>query len=306
MFNSLEEFDRPQEPIALTIGNFDGVHLGHQHVLKQLRETARKSKVHSAVITFSNPPSIVLHPEKPVLMLTSQKQKQHLIRNLGIEFIISLEFTKEFSQQSPETFLNRICDRVNLKHLVLGYDSRIGKGRAGDKQTVQNYASKHDMALDYVSPFLFDGLPVSSSRVRALIQKGDLAGAEKLLGRKYSQLLTPRTGRGLGRSIGYSTLNFDVHGICLPPIGVYSVLVKLGDHIYDSVANLGFAPTVRDDDFPQLEVHLLDETKDINHNEVEVIFHRRIREERKFETLEDLREQIGKDIETAKNQLKVL
>ena len=301
--SSLEQFGTTDQPVVLTIGNFDGIHLGHQYVLNQVRKTAQQTGAISAVLTFSNPPSTILYPDRPIQQLCSLEQKMTLLDQMGMDCVVLLEFTKEFSEQNPQEFLDKICQSISLSHLILGHDSRIGKDRQGDEKTVNEYGSSHDIAVEYLDKFLVEGSPVSSSKIRPLIQEGRLEEAAKLLGRQYSLMLHARSGKGLGKTIGYSTLNFDIHHFCLPPIGVYSVRLKIGDKMYDAIANLGYAPTVRHESFPQLEVHVLNEMPKHDDQLFEVIFHQWIREEKKFESLEALRKQISQDIEVAKQQL---
>jgi len=303
LFTSLDKFESTKMPIVLTLGNFDGVHLGHQHVLSQVTEIAEASDALSVVVTFLNPPSSVFTPEKPLQLICSCEQKLALIEEMGINRLILLPFTKEFSEQSAESFLREIKAHLPLSHFVLGYDSRIGKDRLGDEGMIRDLGKKLAFKVDYCEEVIIDGSSVSSSRIRHLIASGDLEETEKLLGRKLSYILRPQPGQGLGKTIGFSTLNFDVQDLCLPPLGVYSVWLKTKDGLYESIANLGYAPTVRHESRPQLEVHVIGKTFQSFEEKAEVIFHQWIRSEQKFDGIDSLREQIKKDILTAKQQL---
>jgi len=303
LFTSLEHFQRTPSSVVATIGNFDGVHLGHQYVLAETKEKAEQSDAFSCVLTFANPPSTIFTPKKPLEYICPIEQKLALIDQWGIDGIILLPFTKEFSKQSARDFLRRLCEHIPISHLVLGYDSRIGKDRMGDEKMVKNIAKDLNFNVDYCQEVLIDGTPVSSSRIRKEISSGELENTEKLLGRPLSYLLRPRAGQGIGKKIGYSTLNFDVQDLCLPPIGVYSVWLKTSGGLFPSIANLGYAPTVRHEQNPQLEVHVLTDSFETSDSKMEVIFHCWIRNEQKFDSLESLSKQIEKDIITAKRQL---
>ena len=304
LLTSLDSFTLTKQPIAATIGNFDGIHIGHQHVITQLKEVAKNLNGISVVITFSNSPSTVLSPEKPVQLICSIEQKLALLEQSGIDRVVLLPFTKEFSEQSAQQFLQKLMAHIPLSHLVLGYDTRIGKDRLGDEKAIRALAKQLRFQVDYCEAVLVDDSPVSSSRIRKSITGGNLESAEKLLGRKVSHILRTHPGQGLGKTIGFSTLNFDVEDLCLPPIGVYSVWLKTNEGIYKSVANLGYAPTVRHEKNPQLEVHVMEEDFHTPQEKMEVMFHRWIREEKKFDGIEALRKQISQDIQVAQQQLK--
>jgi len=304
LFTSLDQFPRNDAPVVATIGNFDGVHLGHQYVLAETKSQAERVNGFSCVITFSNPPSTVIAPHKPLQLILPVEQKVSLLAQWGVDGVMLLPFTKEFSEQSARQFLSRVCDSIPLSHLVLGYDSRIGKDRMGDEAMVRKIGEDLLFAVDYCHEVLINGVSVSSSRIRKAISSGRLKDAEELLGRPLSYLLSSRSGQGLGKKIGFSTLNFDVPDLCLPPTGVYSVWLKTKRGRLPGIANLGYAPTVRNDQDPQLEVHVLDETFECSDPQMEIIFHRWIRDEQKFDNLESLGNQIEKDIITAKQQLR--
>jgi riboflavin kinase / FMN adenylyltransferase len=305
MINSIEDFPDKETFAALTIGNFDGIHLGHQRVLKRLIDVAEKNDALSTVLTFSNHPSTVLKPNLHTRQLTTTNQRLDLLEEIDIDIVIFLEFTRDFSRQTAEEFLNKLANSMNLQYLVLGHDSKLGKDREGDEEIVRDYALKHGLSVEYLEPLHIGNKPVSSSAIRQAIEKGDFPKAEKLLGRKYSLKLPVKQGKGLGKQIGFSTANFDVHGLAIPPLGVYSVWLKENGKIHDSVANLGYAPTVKGTSFPELEVHVIDKKIDLGKGEAEIIFHRFIRHEKKFDSIDELKNQISSDIETAKSQLQV-
>ncbi len=304
VFKQIEDFPEKNKQAALTIGNFDGIHLGHQRVLHRLKEVAANNKAESIVLTFSNHPSTVLKPESPTPLLTSTNQKLELLEKTGLDTIILLEFTQAFSKQTAQEFLDKLRQSMNLRFLILGHDSTLGKNRKGDEEIVKGFAKSHGFFVEYLDELLVKGKPVSSSEIRRCIEEGNFSDAATFLGRKYSMKLPVQPGKGLGKQIGFSTANFNVRGLIIPPLGVYSVWLKTNGASYESVANLGFAPTVKGTSYPELEVHVIDKNVDLSDREVEIVFNQFIREEKKFESIDELKKQISLDIETAKSQLK--
>jgi len=299
LFNLTKNVDH-LKPAALTIGNFDGLHLGHQAVINRVKELAQKEQEHSIVLTFLNHPSEVLNPDKAVSKLCTQKHKIKLLDELGIDAVILLRFTQEFSRQTAEEFLKKIYERFPFKHLILGHDAVMGKDRQGNPEQIKKLAQSLNFQVQYISPYLIEGKPVSSSSIREALRTGNLQDVEKMLGRKYSIYSNVGTGKGKGRGLGFPTANIDTDSLCLPPLGVYAVSAKVDGKTFPGVANLGIAPTVRDDGKPILEVHLFDRSIDLYGKDVEVNFHGYIRPEKKFSDLTHLKERIGLDIEEAK------
>ena len=286
-----------EKPVCLTIGNFDGFHLGHQFVIDTLIREAKKNNALSAVITFDDHPSKVLRPQNKVLHLFTLPQKISLLDQAKVDILIILNFTQEFSQQAPEEFLDSLQNAIPFDTLVLGHDARIGKGREGNHAHIQAFA-KHFNILS-LEPYTLDHTIISSSLIRTLIQKGDLLQAAKFLGRPYSLQGTVIKGQGKGRIIGFPTANLAVEGLCLPPYGVYAVEVSCHGSSYKAIANLGIAPTVRQDLTPLLEIHLLGEQIDLYGKDITVRFKAFIRPEKRFASLEALKAQIHSDIQTA-------
>jgi len=293
--------DYQLDTAVVTIGNFDGVHLGHQKVLQQVTEKAKKHHRTSVAITFINHPSEVLHPEKPVCYLCTPEHKTQLLEQQGLNVLVQLFFTKEFSLQTAEAFLETIQSSIPFSHLILGHNASFGRNKQGTPEAIQDLAEAYNFEVEYVPPFTFEGSNVSSSKIRNYVLQGDLVQVEKLLGRPYSIYSTVIPGKGVGRQMGFPTANLNVAGLCLPPFGVYSVKVKIDEHTYDGIANLGIAPTIRNDKKPILEFHLFEETvQDIKGHYVEVALHHFIRPEQKFSSLIELQNQIKTDIEQAK------
>lgn len=305
IIRSLSESIILPNPVMLTVGVFDGVHLGHQKILNKLNSIAENENSQSAVLTFENHPSEVLRPDHPVPFILTLKHRIRLLEESGIDLLILLPFTKEFSKQSAEAFLHNVHSHIPFSHIVLGYDAVIGKDKSGNRETVLAIAKEMNCQAEYLDPYTFEGAIISSSRIRGLIQQGDFSKIKLLLGRKYSIYGPVVLGRTHGKNIGYRTANIDVSHLCLPPIGVYAVQVMYQNKVIDAVANLGMAPTMRDDNKILLEAHLFDWDQDLYGQCIEVVFCQYIRPERKFVDISQLREQIQRDISAAKQILSV-
>lgn len=299
LFETLEPFPSLSKPIVLTIGNFDGVHLGHQALLQRVIYKTKQCHGESAVITFNNHPTEVLKKETPPFLCTIP-HKRLLIEAMGIDNLFLIPFTLEFSYQTDREFIEKLAKMLPLKELVLGHDALIGKDRHGSKENVIKICRELNIGVEYLTPFAIDDRLISSTIIRQTIQKGDLQAAQKLLGRPYSVYGKIVKGLGLGKKLGYPTANIPVEGLCLPPYGIYAAFMRFEGRDYPGVISLGVAPTVRKDNKPVLEIHLFDQPPDISGKCVEIFFKRYLREERKFDTLEELSHQIALDVAQAK------
>lgn len=288
------------KPVFLTIGNFDGVHLGHRTILKSLQEGAALEQLHSCVITFSNHPSSVLRPNHPQALLTSKEHKLKLLKEIGIDHVLMLNFTLPFSQQSAEAFLTKIHALCPIRRLILGANAKLGNDRQGNTPLLQTLAQQKHFILEFLPLESTDEEPITSSRIREAVQCAELEKATKLLGRKYSIMGEVIHGQGEGHKLGYPTLNLSLSGLCHPPYGVCPVTVTHGKNTYQGVANVGIAPTMRQDHIPLLEVYLIDQNIDLYGQIVEVTFEDFFRPERAFGTKEELIAQIAQDVEQAK------
>ncbi len=286
IIDTLDSFPLSTAPITLTIGFFDGVHRGHQEVLRHA----------TVALTFPDHPAHLLRPQTHIPLINSPTYKAHLLGRYGIDTVLLLPFTTQLASQTPEEFLLNVRTHIPFSHLVLGHDAHLGRHRSGTPDVIRAIAKAHDFTVEYTPPFTLDGHPVSSSRVRTAIQSGDLATTEQLLGRPLSYESIVQHGEGLGNKLGYPTANLSVQGSCLPPNGVYAVTVRLRDHILPGIANLGVAPTLHTHRERLLEVHVFDLTKNLYGETVEVIIHSHIRPEKKFDSVDALRAQIAKDV----------
>ena len=282
---------------TITIGNFDGLHLGHKEVL----QAASQSGHPLLAITFSNHPSTVLHPKNPVPLILTRTHKTMLLEEAGIDVLLEIPFTKEFSLQSASEFLTSLHKKIPFKRLVLGHDATLGHDKQGDKKTICALAEDLAFEVAYVEEVMVEGNPLSSSRIRKLIQQGELKKASDLLGRPYSILGKVEHGIGLGGKLGAHTANLDVTNLATPPFGVWAIEARCGTDVFAAVANLGIAPTVRREEKVWLEVHVIDKNVQLEGKLLEVFFLRYMRPEKKFSSLDLLRAQIKDDIREARH-----
>ena len=289
---------------VVTIGNFDGVHLGHQAIITQLKKQAKKHQVPATVITFHPNPMEFFAGDKAPAKLTCFHDKMHLLEHYGVDRVVCIAFNHKLAELKPSEFIDQILlDGLHTKHLVIGDDFRFGKNRQGDFQLLQENGIQHGFEVEKTPTFLIDKQRVSSTSARQALAEPDLAKTQKLLGRTYHISGKVCHGDKRGRTIGFPTANIRLKRQIAPINGVYAVKITgLGETQY-GVANLGVRPTVGDNLY-LLETHLFDFTRDIYGKRINVHFEHFIRPEQKFDGLEKLVAQITQDTETAKNLLK--
>ena len=276
-------------PTIVTIGIFDGVHKGHQKILKKVLKEAKASRLKSVVVTFDPHPVKVLSLRAQIPLLMSLDHRIRLIKKMGVDYCLVKKFTKEFSKLSPEEFIKDILvDKLNLKALVTGENFLFGFKEKGCSKLLKKLSKIYDFKFYSIPPLKIGGEYISSTRIRKLIEKGRLGLAKKLLGRPVTILGTVVKGKSLGRELGFPTANIDPHHESIPPAGVYSVDAALGKKIYRGVLNISLHKII--------EAHILNFNKNIYGRDIEVIFKQKIRNEKKFKTLESLRRQISLDI----------
>lgn len=290
VIHRLEDFI-PRGSVSLSIGNFDGVHLGHQKILKNLVESCDQS----VVMTFSNHPLEVLQGKAPSL-ICSVSHRLQLFKQAAVDTVILLPFTPSFAELPPALFLANLRQRVPFSKLVLGPDAAFGKGRSGNRAVVQTLAYKDGFSVEYMEALAVQGRPVSSSRVRNLITAGAFKQISLLLGRPFSFFGQVVKGAGRGHLLGFPTANLAVSGLSLPPYGVYRVSVSYQGKELRGVANLGLAPTFSQSKEPLLEVFIADFEEDLYGKNIEVSLEEYMRPERAFASIEELKEAIGRDV----------
>ncbi|MCX7153153.1 MAG: bifunctional riboflavin kinase/FAD synthetase [Proteobacteria bacterium] len=292
-------------PLALTIGNFDGVHRGHQVMLARLSAKARALGLRMGVLTFEPHPREVFTPQSAPTRLTSLREKFELLAAHGVEQVHVARFTTAFAALSPAQFIDKVLVRgLHTRALLVGDDFRFGARRAGDFALLRDAAAQHGFELEAMPTVEHAGERVSSSAVREALIRGDLARARELLGRPYSISGRVVHGEKLGRKLGFATANVRMRHNRPPLLGIYAVRTHgIGDHALDGVASLGIRPTVSDSGRAVLEVHLFDFSENLYGRHLRVEFLHKIRDEEKYSDLETLRLQIARDCDSAKQYL---
>src|SRR5213594_4782437 len=289
-----------------TVGTFDGVHRGHRAVLAEIVRRARTRGLASLIVTFDRHPLEVVNPPAAPRLLTLPDEKRALLAELGLDRIELLPFTGELARLAPEEFVRQVLRaRYGMGELVLGYDHGFGRGRTGDVELVRRLAREDGFAVDVVDAVRDDGQPISSSLIRTAVAHGDLASAERGLGRPYSLRAVVERGAGRGRTIGVPTINLtspDPRKL-LPPDGVYAVRVEIDGKRYDGMMNQGPRPTFGVH-ARGLEIHLFDFTGDVYGATVTVAWARRLRDTQTFPSRQALVDQIERDAIAARAVLK--
>jgi riboflavin kinase/FMN adenylyltransferase len=288
-----------------TIGNFDGVHLGHQAVFRALQAEGHRLGVPATVITFEPQPLEFFAPERAPSRLTRLREKLGAMHDAGVERVLILEFGRHLAGMSAETFIDTLLvERLGVAHLYVGDDFRFGQGRRGDIAMLRAAGERHGFTVDSMDTLAIGGARVSSTRIRESLARGDLEDAARCLGRPYAICGRVAHGDKRGRTIGFPTLNIDLHRRVSPLRGVFAVRVSgLGGAALPGVANIGTRPTVAGDSRYLLEVHLFDFAREIYGAHLTVEFVGRIRDEKKFASFDELKAQIQRDAAAARATL---
>lgn len=288
-------------PLALAVGVFDGIHLGHQEVIRAAQEHATQHHGTAVVVTFDPHPAHVLRPGSAPKLLCGLRHQQQLLAQLGIHSLLACPFTTETAKTPARDFITQLAQAARpLGCISVGYTWSFGHQREGDIHLLMEMGQQHDFAVYGVPPLKIGGEVVSSTRIREAIASGQFDQAAQLLGREYAVFGKVVEGRQLGRQLGFPTANVEVENEQLPPLGVYAVEARIADDWLPAIANLGRRPTVSENADPALEVHLLDWSGDLYGQDLEVRFTRFLRPEMKFSGLEELKGQIGRDIAAAR------
>ena len=286
---------------VVSIGNFDGVHRGHQAIVARLREHAATLRLPARVVLFEPQPVEFFRPQASEPRLMRLREKLAALAVLGVDGVLCLRFDRRLADMPREEFVERLLvDGLGVRQVVVGPDFRFGHRRLGDIDYLATAGAAAGFGVEVVPPLLLDGERVSSTAVRQRLAAGDLAGAARLLGRPYTLLGRISHGDARGRTIGFPTLNLPLHrrAVCLR--GVFAVRVAgLGERPLPAVANLGWRPTVNGT-YPLLEVHVLDFSGQVYGRQVQVEFVQRLRDERRFDSLDALRRQIDDDVRAAR------
>ena len=293
---------RQGEPVVAIIGNFDGVHKGHQHLLSHARMLADDLGHGLAVITFAPHPRAFFRPQDPPFLLMDEQQKNEALAKAGADLVIHIQFDEALRKASPDEFVQEVLQPLRIAHLFAGEDFAFGKGRTGDIETLRAAGDHFDMRVTAV-PLLNDDnhMVISSTRIRSALQAGQVELAEDMLGRPYVISGIVAAGDQRGRTIGFATANIILNHQLQPAFGVYAISATIeGDDLhYTGVANIGQRPTVNDRGI-LAEAHLFDFNADIYGKRLEIALKGYVRAEMKFEGLDALKAQIATDCETAK------
>ncbi len=298
LIHGLEKIQPFSEKTFLTIGTFDGVHIGHQEVIKKVVSSAKREGGTSVIITFDPHPRSLFGKYNDALTLTSTPHKLNLIDRLNVDICVLIEFDKDFAEMPADTFIKDVLyKKLNLKKIILGARTRFGKNRQGTAGLMQEMGEEFGFDVEVVNDVKINNIVVSSTVIRKYVHSGELEFASAFLGRQFSIWGTVIKGQTVGRHLGYPTANLDPHNEVIPPSGVYAVEVILDNRPLSGVLNIGFRQSSKslDDVVPAIEVHIIDFDQNIYGRDIEVIFHKKIREEKRFSQKQALIEQIKED-----------
>ncbi|WP_165788563.1 bifunctional riboflavin kinase/FAD synthetase [Rubritalea profundi] len=304
MFHHIGELRQLEKPVHLALGVFDGVHVGHQEVIRHAVEAAKKDGGLAGVVTFEPHPIRVLAPERaPRRILASIQHKADLLAELGVDFLCVQEFTLDFSRREAREFIEDLAQNSGqLRHIAVGEDWIFGKERGGNVQRLKQWGSELDFEVDAAPPVMVQGERVSSTRIRQAIRDGNISAAKEMLGRDYTVVGTVEKGKQLARQLGFPTANVVAHNEQLPPDGVWELEAVIDGAHFKAIGNLGRRPTVENENARRLlEVHVFDFNGDLYDKVIEAKFLKFIRPEKKFDSVDDLKMQISKDVASVRS-----
>ena len=287
------------EGTGVTIGNFDGVHLGHQALVRRTLEVCAAGGLECVVVTFEPHPRTVLSPERPHAPLSTRGERFVLLERLGVRHILEIPFTRELAALAPEAFVRDHLLPLHPRELVVGHDFTLGRGRSGHPELLRGLGAQLGFRVEQVPAVLADGEPVSSTRLRRLLSDGDVALARQLLGRPYAVAGTVAHGEGRGTGLGFPTANLEGAATLLPGGGVYATRARMAGRAFDAVTNIGTKPTFGGDGLT-VESFLLDAEGDFYGKDMALEFVARLRGEQRFPDADALVRQIGADVAQAR------
>ena len=300
IIRSIADFDSSEKTIV-TIGTFDGIHIGHKKILKNLITTAREEGKKSVLLTFFPHPRMVLQKDKTILLLNTLDEKSVLLEKMGLDFLIIHPFSKEFSRLTALEFVRDILvNKLNTSRLIIGYDHHFGKNREGNIHQLKEYSLLYDFKIEEIPAQDIDDVSVSSTKIRKALKEGNLKTANNYLGYYYMLSGTVVNGKKLGGTIGFPTANIEIKEPykLIPSTGVYIIRTRINGDLYNGIMNIGFNPTVLGK-HQTIEAHLFDFNENIYGEKIKIEFLNFLREEQKFKSVEELVTQLNIDKENA-------
>ncbi|MBN1339646.1 MAG: bifunctional riboflavin kinase/FAD synthetase [Bacteroidales bacterium] len=283
---------------VVTVGTFDGLHIGHRHIITRMRGIADEKGGETVVVTFYPHPRLVLYPDSRSLkFVNTREQKYGLFREYGIDHLVEIPFTREFAARSSEEFIREsLVEGLKVKSLIIGYDHHFGKNREGNIVQLRKFAGRFGFFVEEIPAKFMDGIAVSSTQIRNALEEGNLVHANRMLGYEFSLAGKVVKGDGIGQGLGFPTANIKTGDAdkLLPGNGVYACRVRYEGKTYQGICNMGSRPTLGSGGF-SIEVHLFDFDMNIYGKNLTLFFIAKIRDEKKFDNLEELRLQIGRD-----------
>jgi len=301
-WNSFEKLSQKIKRSVVTIGNFDGVHLGHQAIVRQLKKFSKTEEAPSILIMFDPHPSVILGRPVPPL-LTNTDQRIELVKFFEVDHCVVLRFNKKMAETRAESFVIELLEKLHMKVLCIGPTTHIGRKREGTPEKLNEFSKKLKFKLVLSPPTLVENEVVSSSRIRKLIQEGKVQAAKACLGRAFCTSGVIKGGASRGKKIGFPTANLGPVTTLTPKQGVYATWIELNGKWLPSVTNIGTRPTVTSDTEEIIETHILDFEEKIQEKNIRLLWEERLRDEVKFPSVPALAEQISKDCESAKRIL---
>jgi len=296
IYRSIEDYDEDKRSVV-TIGTFDGIHLGHQEILSRLIKSSKNKDLNSVVLTFFPHPRIILNKYNEVKMIDTLDEKIIHLNEIGIDSLIIHPFDRNFSLLSANQFIKDfLVDKLKIKHIIIGYDHRFGKGREASVTDLKNYANDYDFTVEEIKAQEIEKITVSSTKIRNSINQGDIKTTEKYLGRYFNLTGKVVKGDGLGKKINYPTANIFIKETykIIPKDGVYLVETIIEDKLFNGMMNIGHRPTIGTKN-KSIEVHLFNFNEDIYGQVISIKMISKIRDEKKFSSIQALKEQLVKD-----------
>ena len=296
VYNDINSFTKVKQAVV-TSGTFDGVHIGHQKIIKRLKDIANKTGGETVLLTFWPHPRLILYPDQPFKLLNSIEEKTRLLEQYGIDHLIVIPFTKSFSEWSSERFINEILvNKIGAKKLVIGYNHRFGKHRSGSFEVLKKDSAIYGFEVEEIPRQEIDHIGISSTKIRKALEDGEVDISTKYLDRPYCINSTVKEGDKLGREIGFPTANLQIDFTqkLIPSDGIYAVKVEYNNKLYLGMLNIGYRPTIKGKT-KQIEVHILGFNKIIYNKKLTVYFYKQLRTEIRFPSINALRDQLEKD-----------